>query len=200
MKSAGGRSLYELQYDCLSATDVTPKSMGEFIRWNNSSWWCNHNKTKQNKIDQSHKSHNAPVPYLTIPHSEQKCTHFCSEWGIVGYGTGSLWYLWDWSNYAHISWDVLYNVMFPTQALPHKNWSRAPYINITTMTIYKWHQCEDNKMTDAAHAMLSMAKVLLVQFSSFRSLNVGDAALAAVTGTTSLAPYHSVKSLILSSR
>ena len=24
-------------------------------------------------------------------HSEQKCAHFCSEWSIVGYGTGALW-------------------------------------------------------------------------------------------------------------
>ena len=27
-------------------------------------------------------------------HSEQKCAHFCSEWCIVGYGTGALWNLW----------------------------------------------------------------------------------------------------------
>ena len=27
-------------------------------------------------------------------HSEQKCTHFCSEWYIMGYGTGALWDLW----------------------------------------------------------------------------------------------------------
>ena len=26
-----------------------------------------------------------------MPHSEQKCAHFCSEWGIVGYGTGAFW-------------------------------------------------------------------------------------------------------------
>ena len=24
-------------------------------------------------------------------HSEQKCAHFCSQWCIVGYGTGALW-------------------------------------------------------------------------------------------------------------
>ena len=36
------------------------------------------------------KSHNAPLPYLIIHHSEQKCAHFCSEWCIVGYGTGAL--------------------------------------------------------------------------------------------------------------
>ena len=48
-------------------------------------------------IDLIHKSHNAPVPYPTMHHSEQKCAHFCSEWCIVGYETGALWDLWDWS-------------------------------------------------------------------------------------------------------
>ena len=38
-----------------------------------------------------HKSHDAPVPYLTMHHSEQKCAHFCSEWCSVGYGTDELW-------------------------------------------------------------------------------------------------------------
>ena len=33
----------------------------------------------------------------TMHHSEQKCTHFCSEWCIVEYGTGALWDLRDWS-------------------------------------------------------------------------------------------------------
>ena len=41
-------------------------------------------------IDQFHKFQNAPVPYPTMLHSEQKCAHFCSEWSIVGYGTGAL--------------------------------------------------------------------------------------------------------------
>ena len=45
-------------------------------------------------IDQFHKSQNAPVPYPTILHSEQKCAHFCSEWSIVRYGTGAFWDLW----------------------------------------------------------------------------------------------------------
>ena len=42
-------------------------------------------------IDLIHKSQNAPVPYPTMLHSEQKCAHFCSEWSIVGYGTGAFW-------------------------------------------------------------------------------------------------------------
>ena len=46
------------------------------------------------RIEQFHKSHNAPVPYPTMLHSEQKCAHFCSEWGIVWYGTGAFWDLW----------------------------------------------------------------------------------------------------------
>ena len=45
-------------------------------------------------INQSYKSYNAPVAYPTMHHSEQKCSHFCSEWCIVGYGTGALWDLW----------------------------------------------------------------------------------------------------------
>ena len=46
------------------------------------------------RIDWIHKSQNAPVPYPTILHSEQRCAHFCSEWSIVGYGTGAFWDLW----------------------------------------------------------------------------------------------------------
>ena len=41
-----------------------------------------------------HKSQNAPDPYPTMLHSEQKCAHFCSEWNIVGYGTDAFWDLW----------------------------------------------------------------------------------------------------------
>ena len=48
-------------------------------------------------IDLIHKSQNVPVPYPTMLHSEQKCAHFCSEWSIAGYGTGTFWDLWNWS-------------------------------------------------------------------------------------------------------
>ena len=48
--------------------------------------------------DLINKSHNAPVPYYTMFHSEQKCAHFCCEWSIVGYGTGVFWDLWNWSS------------------------------------------------------------------------------------------------------
>ena len=46
-------------------------------------------------IELSHKSHNAPVPYPIMHHSEQKCGHLCSWWHIVRYGIGVLWDLWD---------------------------------------------------------------------------------------------------------
>ena len=40
------------------------------------------------------QSQNAPVPYPTMLHSEQKCAHFCSEWSTVGYGRGAFWDSW----------------------------------------------------------------------------------------------------------
>ena len=55
---------------------------------------CIYTPTWCHVIDQSHKSQNAPVPYTTMHHSEQKCPHFCFEWCIVGYGTSALWNLW----------------------------------------------------------------------------------------------------------
>ena len=33
-----------------------------------------------------HKTHNAPLPYPMMHHSEQKCAHFCFEWCIMGSG------------------------------------------------------------------------------------------------------------------
>ena len=39
------------------------------------------------RIEQSHKSQNAPVPYPTLH-------HFFSKWCIVEYGTGAFWDLW----------------------------------------------------------------------------------------------------------
>ena len=35
--------------------------------------------------------HDIPVSYPTMHHWEQRCAHFCSQWCIVGYGTGALW-------------------------------------------------------------------------------------------------------------
>ena len=47
------------------------------------------------RIDLIYKSQNSPIPYPTMLYSEQKCAHFCSEWSIVGYGTGAFWDLWN---------------------------------------------------------------------------------------------------------
>ena len=38
---------------------------------------------------------NALVPYPMMLHSEQNCAHFFAEWGIVGWGTGAFWELWN---------------------------------------------------------------------------------------------------------
>ena len=59
------------------------------------------NPGKQQQIEQSNKSHNVPVPYPTMHHSEQKCVHFCFDLCIVGYGTGALWDLWYCVNWFH---------------------------------------------------------------------------------------------------
>ena len=61
---------------------------------NVSIWWLHH---ECRMIDLIHESQNAPVPCPTMLHSEQKCAHFCPEWGIVGCGTGAFWDLWNWS-------------------------------------------------------------------------------------------------------
>ena len=50
-------------------------------------WW----------IDLIHKSQNAPVTYVTMFHSNQKCAHSCTEWSIVGYRTGAFCDWWNWS-------------------------------------------------------------------------------------------------------
>ena len=42
-------------------------------------------------VDPIKKFQNALVSYPTMLNSEQKRTHFCSEWSIVGYGIGALW-------------------------------------------------------------------------------------------------------------
>ena len=55
------------------------------------------NSGNHRSIDLIHKSHNALVPYPKMHHSEQKCTHLCSQWCIVGYGKGALRDLLDWS-------------------------------------------------------------------------------------------------------
>ena len=68
-------------------------------------------------IDQFHKSQNAPVPYPTMLHSEQKCAHFCSEWRIMGYGTGAFWDLWLWMNCS-----ISHNTPFRTEMCTFLFW------------------------------------------------------------------------------
>ena len=59
------------------------------LRQQSITWTCDE------PINPIHKSQNATVPYPTMLHSEQKCAHFCSEWSIAGYGTGTFWDLWN---------------------------------------------------------------------------------------------------------
>ena len=56
-----------------------------------------YNMVQNITIDQNKKYYNIPVPYPTMHPSGQKCAHFCSEGRIVGYGTGALWNLLEWS-------------------------------------------------------------------------------------------------------
>ena len=43
-----------------------------------------------NIVDQPHKSRTPPVPYSTMQHPEQKCTHFYFGWCTVGYEGGTM--------------------------------------------------------------------------------------------------------------
>ena len=43
------------------------------------------------RLGHFYKSYNAPVPYPTMNHSEQKWAYFCPEWCIVGYVIGAWW-------------------------------------------------------------------------------------------------------------
>ena len=73
-----------------------------FFNWPNSripecTCSISHNAPFRTEIcDQIHESQNAPIPYPTMLHWEQKCAHFCSEWSNVGNGTGAFWKLWNW--------------------------------------------------------------------------------------------------------
>ena len=63
----------------------------------------------------------APVS-VRLVYSKQECAHFCSEWYIMGDGTGALWDLWDCSN---VSSDDKY---FPTM--------KSQMLSYTEVTIY----------------------------------------------------------------
>ena len=83
----------------LTVTEILPQY--------NDHWW--HDVTRSqgisshgiDPIDQSHKSHNAPVPYPKMHHFvTEMCTHVhisVTKWCIVGYWADALWNLWDWS-------------------------------------------------------------------------------------------------------
>ena len=72
--------------------------------------------------DQIHKSHNAPVPYPTMHHSEQKCAHFCSEWGIVGYRSCIVGFVKICLFYkCHIHWHSFQNVSFEAMFVEFSN-------------------------------------------------------------------------------
>ena len=107
-------------------------------------WWRHHVKshlsniqgpllligiTYTDGIDLIHKSQNSPVPYPPILHSEQKCAHFCSEWSIVGYGTGVFWDLWNWS----IDYKITLNRFFQFKLLIYFN------IQLTTNGSELWY-------------------------------------------------------------
>ena len=46
-------------------------------------------------LDESDKSHNAPVPYHIMHHSERKCAYFLPELYTVGYMAGVVWPVWE---------------------------------------------------------------------------------------------------------
>ena len=95
--------------------------------------------------DLIHQSHNAPVQYPTMHHSEQKCAHFCSEWWIVGYGTDALWDLWDRSipcPKCHVN---QINGLFHKQLFRrHSN---------TTEISFRSHQTTNSLLQNFTHAM-----------------------------------------------
>ena len=71
------------------------------------------------EIDQFHISQSAPVPYPTMSYWEQKWAHLCSEWSIMGYGTGAFWDLWKRSIQANWKTNSL------VQAYMYKNTNRC---------------------------------------------------------------------------
>ena len=70
-------------------------------------------------------------PYPTMHHSEQKCAHFCSEWCIVGYGTGALSELWIWP----INCDLL--ICF-ISFLPYCCSDTSAYTTATNLLMYMY--------------------------------------------------------------
>ena len=70
---------------------------------------------KNTKREGAHNWPNSQIPEFTCsishnaPFRTEMWIHLCSEWSMVGYGTGALWDLWNWSIlwkqiYIHGSW------------------------------------------------------------------------------------------------
>ena len=74
------------------------------------------------------------VSYPTMHHSEQKCSHFCSEWCIVGYGTDALWDLSDWDVEIHSRGHAQNHQTYHGQMI-WKNFSWTLQIKIYTKSI-----------------------------------------------------------------
>ena len=78
------------------------------------------------QIDLIHRSYNAPVPYLTMHHSEQKCAHFFSEWCIVRCRIGALW---DFSYL--VNWSATIVVQFTSRSA---SWFPWPRLNVVSQS------------------------------------------------------------------
>ena len=57
-------------------------------------------------------------------HSEQNCIHVCSEWRILGYGTGALWEFWYWPFrdmlWSHCCWIIVIHRFSITVTIGHQ--------------------------------------------------------------------------------
>ena len=93
--------LYMVIYWQITPQESCTQLAGYVVYWFALYWpiyWCHsmllHWHWDNHTMDKFPKSQNAPVPYPTMLHSDQKCAHFWSEWSIVGYGTSTFWDLW----------------------------------------------------------------------------------------------------------
>ena len=76
-------------------------------------------------------------------HSEQKCAHFCSEWCIMGYGTGALWELWIISIVTTHQWQGNASSVLPKVENPGSpngpSMMGGPYMMWSEMTVKRQH-------------------------------------------------------------
>ena len=73
-------------------------------------------------------------------HSEQKWVHFCSEWSIVGYGTGAFWDLWNWSiqNGRHFVDYISKKKILITNIVYHLRLSVKKWLDIEYAHLCRW--------------------------------------------------------------